>query len=1005
MYIIIPAASPDPYRQLKSISFAPEVDLTLSSLPVNEFRADIITEDSIEAGSEAILKDDMDQLWADYTITKAERVSKQCVRIVAQSYLTLMDRWKLPAEMFQNVKVPQFIEWLFRIPASGYLYTFDIDVDPYFNDITVTGFCPEQTARERLQWLCVTVGAVVRQCFSEALQFIPAPDVDATAYYAKGALIPISDTFIKPSVTIRELMRSVAVTGYENFTNVDPTPQPEEGMEPGDEPVQVIQWESSVDDQGVTWWYNPVDLLFENDESPELPGRQVSIDGVTLIGESSRQVIGWLSAAYFRRGEIRMDVINNAQYYPGQKVRVYADEDTIYTGYIQSCDFRFGLQASATLTISSNLEKVPSGKLTISYRYGDLLLGRTQMVLPDGEPYDMENPIIGWTEGGRYVEYTPTTPRTTGTGDAVVQYVPLVPVRIKIVKPPDRLAYMNDMNINYTGMLVRAIDNRGEPWTQGGLFQDGYIPLRYLTLPEKKTDIRKTEGGIRESDLNILPSVAPVISGTYCCRIIDPVAHNYRPDYRYKYEYQITGGLLTANARKNPDGTFHGFFRYIMAADSPDAIIEYTETKVNGEVAEHGTYHPRHSYTYRKKTVWYSSGGEAIVYDDIIYDGPWTAHVTPMSSGDPVAPTAWTMIYGDVVDGVEKIPVQWNVPGTNQTFEDHFELYINMDPNAPARMTVTALPKKLEYYDGDQIDYTGMVVTLYDADGNPCTNGGIYPNGIVPIEALELPKIAYKDKTDVVNLLCVGLKTSQQITASFEITIKANPYPVHIDVTTPPNKLTYQDGGDIDYSGMVVTGYDRHGAVWGNVPMKMLTLPKKASWANAGIQFHDNLEVGTSFIYWMNNWWKTDDAYSNIVIAKEFVIENGYLAYFFYDGWSMRSISVVACSAFNNAEMYQFDIYDDGRRELNKTYKLTSQKTTDDKTVYYTDYEISGVYRSNSIGPYNNEYAGWSNVASIAWRMFYGETAENRIQVIPVTIEDPIKNRVIKSAFNITVMP
>lgn len=114
---------------------------------------------------------------------------------------------------------------------------------------------------------------------------------------------------------------------------------------------------------------------------------------------------------------------------------------------------------------------------------------------------------------------------------------------------------------------------------------------------------------------------------------------------------------------------------------------------------------------------------------------------------------------------------------------------------------------------------------------------------------------------------------------------------------------------------------------------------------------------------------------------------------------------MVACSAFNNAEMYQFDIYDDGRRELNKTYKLTSQKTTDDKTVYYTDYEISGVYRSNSIGPYNNEYAGWSNVASIAWRMFYGETAENRIQVIPVTIEDPIKNRVIKSAFNITVMP
>ncbi len=993
MYILIPTASPEPYRQLKSLSFAPEVDLTLSSLPVNEFRAEIITGDMIAVGGQALLKDDLDQLWADYIITKSERIDRRSIRIVAQSPLTLMDRWTLPAEMFQNVEVSRFVQWLFRTPASGYLYNVDIDVDAYFNGVTVTGFCPEQTARERLQWLCVTVGAVVRQCFASALQFIPAPDVDATAYYAKGTLIPISETFMKPSVTIRELMRSVAVTGYENFTDIDP------GEETG------LEWQTGVDEQGVTWYFNPIDLTFENEESPELPGRHVSIDGVTLIGEASRQVIGWLSAAYFRRGEIRMDVINNAQYCPGQKVRVYAEEDTIYTGYIRSCDFHFGLQASSTLVISSDLEQVPSGKLTIEYRYGDLPLGRTDMVLPDGEPYDVENPTIGWTEGGRYVEYTPTTPRATGTGDAVVQYVPRTPARISIVRPPDRLTYMNDMSIDYSGMLVRAIDNNGQPWTQGGLFQDGYIPLSYLTLPEKKTDLSKSEGGIRESDLNILPSVAPVIAGTYCCRIIDPVAHHYRPDYRYKWEYQITGGLLTANAQKNPDGTFHGFFRYILAASSPNATIEYTETRVNGEIADHGTFHPRYSYTYKNKTVWYSSGGEAIAYDDIIYEGPWTAHVTPMSSGDPAGPTAWTMIYGDVVDGIEKIPVQWNVPGTNQTFEDHFEIYINIDPNAPARMAMTALPNKLEYYDGDLIDYNGMVVTLYDAEGNPCTNGGIYPNGIIPIEALELPKIAYIGITNVVNVLCVGLNTSQQITASFEISIETNPYPVQIDVTTPPNKLTYQDGGDIDYSGMVVTGYDRYGAVWGNVPVSMLSLPQKASWANAGILINDDLEVGTSFIYWMDDWWKTANAYSGNIIAKEFVIENGYLAYCYYSGWSMWNYDVVACSDSNNAVMKQFDIYDDGRKELYKTYNLSKTKTIDEKTVFYTAYEVRQVFKNNSIGPYNNENADGSQLPTVAWRMIYGETAEERIQIIPVTFMDPIKNRAMKSAFNITVMP
>ena len=741
MYIIIPAVTPAPYRQLRSLSFAPEVDLTLSSLPVNEFRAEIVTEDVIPAGVEAILMDDMDQLWADYTITKAERIDRQSFRIVAQSDLTLMDRWTLPAEMFQNVEVSRFIQWLFRIPKSGYLYNVDIDVDVYFNGVTVTGFCPEQTARERLQWLCVTVGAVVRQCFASALQFIPAPDVDATAYYAKGTLIPISETFMKPSVTIRELMRSVAVTGYENFTNVDPTPQPEAGMEPGTEPVQVIEWESSVDEQGVTWWYNPVDLTFENEESPELPGRHVSIDGVTLIGEASRQVIGWLSAAYFRQGEIRMDVINNAQYCPGQKVRVYAEEDTIYTGYIRSCDFRFGLQARATLVISSDLEQVPSGKLTISYRYGDLPLGRSEMVLPDGEPYDVENPTISWTEGGRYVEYTPTTPRATGTGDAVVQYVPRVPARIEIVTPPRRVTYADGMKLNYAGLVVRAYDNTGKPWTQGGLYPNGYILMRDLILPETEANMDKADGGLKTKEgLNISPSIPPVETGSYCCREINWEAHHYRPDYRYKSEYRILGGLLTTNVHRNEDGTFHGFFRYIMAADSPEATIEYTETRVNGEIAEHTTYHPRYSYKYKGKTVYYSSGGEAIAYDDNIYIGPVTDHISPMSSGDPAGPTAWVMIYGEITEGYESIPVRWQVPGTSQVFEDSFRILITPDPNAPASIEIVTPPRKLTYYDGETIDYTGLVVRVLDQEGNPSTFYGKYPaSGLVPYADLVLP--------------------------------------------------------------------------------------------------------------------------------------------------------------------------------------------------------------------------------------------------------------------------
>lgn len=676
MYISIPASGIEPYRRIKALKFAPEADLTLATVPVNEFQADIITADSIDVGSAARLYDDMNALWADYIVTRAERLDKQTVRVTARSPLALLERWTLPAEMFEGVTVPDFVDGMFNvIPASGYLYNVDIELDGYFDDVTVTGFCPAQTARERLQWLCMTVGALVKQCFTSALRLIPAPDVDAAAYYAKGTLIPIQDTFWKPSVTTRQLTRAVAVTGYQGFTDVDPG-------------ETEFQWESSVDEQGVRWWYMPVDWTFVNDKEPEVPGKEIRIDGVMLIGgEAARRVLGWLSAAYFRIGEIRMDVVNNGRYYPGQKVRVYGDEGTIYTGYIQSCEFSFGLQARARLIVSSDLTVVPSGTLTISYRYGDIPIGKTELTLPEGERYDVANPVIAWNEGRRYVEYVPTRPRVSGTGDAVVQYVPHEPARIEIVTPPKRLQYTDGDALDYDGLAVRAYDKDGNPWTQGGQFPEGYIPMNCLTLPERKADIGKARMDKRVSDLNIRPSIPPVEVGSYCCRIIDPVAHHYRPDYRYKSEYRITGGLLTTNVHKNADGTFHGFFRYILAADSPEASIEYTETRVNGEIAEQVVYHPRYSYTYKKKTVWYSSGGEAIAYDDNIYIGPVTDHVSPMSSGDPAGPTAWTMIYGDVIEGTEGIPVRWEVPGTEVVFEAAFDITVRPGGLTPEGVT------------------------------------------------------------------------------------------------------------------------------------------------------------------------------------------------------------------------------------------------------------------------------------------------------------------------------
>lgn len=58
------------------------------------------------------------------------------------------------------------------------------------------------------------------------------------------------------------------------------------------------------------------------------------------------------------------------------------------------------------------------------------------------------------------------------------------------------------------------------------------------------------------------------------------------------------------------------------------------------------------------------------------------------------------------------------------------------DGSIPYKIVVEVLPDKLAYEPYERIDYTGMVVVVYDQAGNPCTD--IYPDGIIPHEDLIL---------------------------------------------------------------------------------------------------------------------------------------------------------------------------------------------------------------------------------------------------------------------------
>lgn len=67
------------YTAFDGLSFSPEADLTNNSLPINEFEARIFTNAYISYGQWAQLKDDNNNLWANYWLRYAERIGRMTI--------------------------------------------------------------------------------------------------------------------------------------------------------------------------------------------------------------------------------------------------------------------------------------------------------------------------------------------------------------------------------------------------------------------------------------------------------------------------------------------------------------------------------------------------------------------------------------------------------------------------------------------------------------------------------------------------------------------------------------------------------------------------------------------------------------------------------------------------------------------------------------------------------------------------------------------------------------
>jgi hypothetical protein len=271
-----------------------------------------------------------------------------------------------------------------RMSASDY------SVDNSFASETITGFCPEQTARERLQWVCFCIGAYVKTYFNDKIEILPIDDTETA--------IPRNKTFWRPSITYKDYITAINITGYA-FTQ--------------GEPANTDEW---VTDGTNYYIITKTVYTLSNPDAPQnVPTRTIDIDNVYLVNSANvSSILSHLSTLYFKRIELDASVINNYEYEPAQRVGVYIDEFRSASGFIESCDFSFGVQARSKMHLTP-IEEKETTVLIITYFYGNIILGKNTYYLPVDYQYSIENPYIDQTSGRHRYVYRPLNQYATGT--------------------------------------------------------------------------------------------------------------------------------------------------------------------------------------------------------------------------------------------------------------------------------------------------------------------------------------------------------------------------------------------------------------------------------------------------------------------------------------------------------------------------------------------------------------------------------------------------------------
>lgn len=375
------------YFQIKNLNFSAQVDLTGNSLPANQYTVDVIMPDGLPGQlTQATLYDDIGQAWAKWPPTKVQRITETYYRVTCTSRIMALDDVELEPKMYTSETAANVVAECFHDVTSAYSLAEDLQ------DIPIRGFCPAQTARERLTWLLFVIGAYADDTFTDRVEIKAVDDTPA--------LIPMEYTFMRPAEDTRDWVTGLSVTAYTFRQGTEAEWQADENS---------FQFP-------VPWIATPQKFDLTNPDAPgDARENIIEWDALYLVNPNNvSTILNRLAKYWFNPKEVQLDCVNNHSYKPGDLVQAYTDTDRKVMGYVQQMNSSFGLQSRSTLKLIG-ATAVTGAKLTVRYTYQNGIIGKAVYFLPVGHTYSIDNPYIDRTVKGTRRVYRPQESAVTGT--------------------------------------------------------------------------------------------------------------------------------------------------------------------------------------------------------------------------------------------------------------------------------------------------------------------------------------------------------------------------------------------------------------------------------------------------------------------------------------------------------------------------------------------------------------------------------------------------------------